>query len=445
MKSLIRFALPAAALGLLAVACERAPVSPDGVAGPTFSQMSAQGRYIVVLQDGVDPGAFAAGYGLQTRFTYRNALTGFSAALPEAALRTLPQDPLVRWVEPVQLREIQQQSPQTHKPGHPCKGKGKGKNCPPPEPPPPPAPTCNQGTGDPTGNDDLTDLWGIRRVNAPQSTTWINSPVDVDVAILDTGGDLDHPDLCIENAVSFDPFEPFPDDLHGHGTHVSGTAAARDDNGIVVGVAPTARIWTVKVCNSFGVCFNDAIVAGVDYVTANAAEIDVANMSLGGGGSDQPHPIDPIDCSPITGDAEHLAICNSVAAGVTYVVAAGNSGADASGFVPAAYDEVITMAAMNSSDQAAGFSNFGADVDLIAPGVGILSDWPGGGTATLSGTSMASPHGAGGAALYIAQFVAANGFRPNPLDVRNQLVADGQGWTGQGGNHPEPLLDVQQY
>ncbi len=132
-------------------------------------------------------------------------------------------------------------------------------------------------------------------------------------------------------------------------------------------------------------------------------------------------------------------------AGVTYVVAAGNSGSDAAGFVPAAYDEVITMAAMNSSDQAAGFSNYGADVDLIAPGVGILSDLPGGGTGTFSGTSMASPHAAGGAALYIAQQMNAGNPRPSPFDVRDWLVANGQTWAGQGGLHPEPLLDVKNF
>src|SRR3989442_1697483 len=115
----------------------------------------------------------------------------------------------------------------------------------------PPAPVCNQGTGQP-GNDDLTDLWGIRKVNAPLSATWNGNPVNVDIAMLDTGADQDHPDLCIQQATSFDPFEPTPEDANGHGTHTSGTAGARDDNGIVVGVAPTARLWVVKVCNAFG-------------------------------------------------------------------------------------------------------------------------------------------------------------------------------------------------
>ncbi len=437
MKRLTVLAVSAFAAATFVVACEQGPTPPDALT-PRFSGDVVEGRYIVVLQDGVDPADLAASYGVATQYEYRYALSGFSAELPDAAREALERNPAVRWIEPVRQFQI---FAQKGKP-KPCKGQGKSKNCP---PPPPPGPSCNQGTGDPTGNDDLTNLWGIRRVNAPQSTTWINSPVNVDIAILDTGGDLDHPDLCIEDAVSFDSFEPTPEDFHGHGTHVSGTAAARDDNGIVVGVAPTARIWTVKVCNQFGFCFGDAIVAGIDYVTANADEIDVANMSLGGGGSDQDHPLDPIDCSPITGDAEHLAICNSVKAGVTYVVAAGNGSSDASGTVPAAYDEVITMAAMNDQDQAAGFSNYGPDVDLIAPGVGILSDWPGGGTATASGTSMASPHGAGGAALYIAMVMSGGNPRPLPIDVRQALIDNSQSWGNQGGNHPEPLLDVKNF
>ena len=425
-----------------AAACERAPTRPSPQSNFDAAQDLASGRYIVVLRDGADPEALAAANGVSPVFTYRHAITGFSAVLPDAARQALERSPLVRWVEPVQVYHVAgvMQTPQTHKPGHPCRG----KNCPPPPPPPPPTPTCNQGSGLP-GNDDLSELWGIRKVDAPASPTWNNNPVNVDIAMLDTGADQDHPDLCIHQAVSFDPFEPTPEDVNGHGTHTSGTAGARDDNGIVVGVAPTARLWVVKVCNGFGICFGDAIVAGIDYVTAHADEIDVASMSLGGGGGDQPHPTDPIDCTPITGDAMHLSICNSVQAGVTYSVAAGNGASDASGTVPAAYDEVITVAALDESETAAGFSNFGADVDLIAPGVAVKSDWLNGGTNTISGTSMATPHVSGGAALFIASEMNAGRPRPAPLAVRNRLVADGKAWLGQGGLHPEPLLDVHRY
>jgi subtilisin len=152
------------------------------------------------------------------------------------------------------------------------------------------------------------------------------------------------------------------------------------------------------------------VICGVDFVTANAATIEVANMSLGGAGFDP-----GTGCS--TDDALHDAICRSVQAGVTYVVAAGNNNADAAGTVPAAYNEVITVSALadfngqpgggaaatcrsDVDDTRANFSNFGADVDIMAPGVCILSSYLGTGFATLSGTSMASPHVAGAAALY---------------------------------------------
>lgn len=435
MRRFQKLAGSLAVLAGLAVGCERGPTVPPATA-PSLGEASGVDRYIVVVRDDVDPRAVAASYGLTAQFVYEYALKGFSAVIADAARANLEQNPLVRWVEPVKEFCVFAEGGcvQHHRPGHDRGGRK----------PPRPAPLeCVQGPGDPNTHDDLADLWGIRRVNAPQSSEWINEPVEVDIAILDTGADLKHPDLCVHRARSFDPFEGTPDDGNGHGTHVSGTAAARDDNGIVVGVSPEARIWVVKVCNTFGICFNDAIVAGVDFVTQNAGEIDVANMSLGGGGSDQPHA--PNDCEAITGDAMHTAICKSVRAGVTYVVAAGNGSSDASGTVPAAYDEVITVSALNESDQAAGFSNFGPDVDLIAPGVNILSDWPGGGTNRLSGTSMASPHVAGGAGLYIAKQMNAGNPRPDPFKVRDVLVANGQAWAGQGGNHPEPLLDVKNF
>jgi len=438
MKRLTVLAVTAFAAATLMVACERDPTPPD-VLVPSFSADVVEGSYIVVLQDGVDPADVTASYSVATNYEYRSALSGFAAELPDEVRRAIEQDPRVRWVEPVKMRQLYAKGKPPGPPGQDKDCNPNSKKC---DPPPPPGPSCVQGASDPTGNDiDPGELYGIEDVNAPQSNTWINSPVDIDIAILDTGVDTDHDDLCVHNAVDF--VSEGIEDFHGHGSHTSGTATARDDNdppGEVVGVAPSARIWSVKVCNLFGLCPSSAIVAGIDYVTANADQIEVANMSLGGGGSDQAHPIDPIDCSPITGDAEHLAICNSVAAGVTYAVAAGNSGADAAGFTPAAFDEVITVAASDANEQAAGFSNYGADVDLIAPGVSIKSTYLNNGYAHLSGTSMASPHGAGGAALYILANPGST-----PLQVRNGLVADGRSWTGQGGLHPEPMLDVSKY
>jgi subtilisin family serine protease len=198
----------------------------------------------------------------------------------------------------------------------------------------------------------------------------------------------------------------------------------------VVGVAPGARVWPVRVLNKNGRGTASDVICGIDYVTANAGEIEVASMSLGGPGTDG-------TCGETNRDAMHQAICASVAAGVTYVVAAGNQSEDAANSVPAAYDEVITVSALadfngqpgggaaatcrnDQDDTFADFSNFGADVDLIAPGVCILSTWKGGGYNTISGTSMATPHVSGAAALYKANHPDAS-----PAAVKAALQAAG--------------------
>lgn len=264
---------------------------------------------------------------------------------------------------------------------------------------------------------------GVNRVDAELSTTagidGVDVRVDVDVAVIDTGVDLDHPDLNVNVAAAKNCSSGrSAEDLHGHGTHVAGTVGALDNGFGVVGVAPGARIWPVRVLNAAGFGSFASVICGVDYVTAHASEIEVANMSLGGTGSEPAGP----GCS--TGDALHDAICNSVAAGVTYAVAAGNSADDAANHVPAAYDEVITVSALadfdglpgglaaatcraDEDDTLANFSNFGADIDLIGPGVCILSTYKQGGYATFSGTSMSTPHVAGGAALYLATHPSA--------------------------------------
>jgi subtilisin family serine protease len=236
--------------------------------------------------------------------------------------------------------------------------------------------------------------------------------VDVDVAIIDTGVDRDHPSLTVFRYVNFAGGKS--DDKNGHGSHVAGTVAATDIGDGIRGIAPGARIWAVQVCKPGGTCARSAIIAGIDYVAANADQIEVANMSLGGSGSDDGN------CGLTNNDPEHEAICNAVAAGIVFVVAAGNESDDSANHIPAAYDEVITVSALADFDGAGGgvgaptcrtdqddslasFSNDGADVDLMAPGVCILSTWKDGGTNTISGTSMASPHVAGLAALYVAK------------------------------------------
>jgi subtilisin family serine protease len=271
--------------------------------------------------------------------------------------------------------------------------------------------------------------------------------VNVDIAILDTGIQTNHPDLNVVGGRNFAAFfgnNTRYNDGNGHGTHVAGIAAARDNGANsggahVVGVAPGARLWAVKVLNNSGSGYTSWIIAGVDWVTDTTKHppIEVANMSLAGGNS----------------AALNSAIARSVASGVTYVVAAGNSNADCQNSSPANSTDpgVITVSAIadyngrgggggaattsyGADDTFATFSSYGTGsdgVDIAAPGVDILSTYRSSGYRRLSGTSMASPHVAGAAALRIA---TAGG---SPADVKNALLSaakpasdSGFGYTG---------------
>ncbi|HET8641995.1 MAG TPA: S8 family serine peptidase, partial [Pseudonocardiaceae bacterium] len=210
------------------------------------------------------------------------------------------------------------------------------------------------------------------------------------------------------------------DDCHGHGTHVAGTTG-----GTAYGVAKGVQLVAVRVLNCSGSGTIAQVVAGVDWVTANAVKPAVANMSLGGG----------------VQTALDSAVANSIASGVTYAIAAGNSNADACNFSPARVGTAITLGATDINDNRASFSNWGTCLDLFAPGVSIPSAWWTSDTATasLSGTSMASPHAAGAAAL-----VASANPTWSPQQVRDQIVADAT--TGVVGNpgagSPNRLLFV---
>jgi subtilisin len=343
---------------------------------PAAAAPESPSGWIVVLNDVVTSAsttaqAQTARFGAEPRHVYQHALKGYSVDLTSRDAATLRKDPSVVGVYP------------------------DGK----------------------VHSTVQTFPTGVDRVDGELSNTISGNGwgvVNADIAIIDTGSGP-HPDLNIAGGTNcVNPAAPFFDD-NGHGTHVAGTAAARDDADGVVGVAPGARIWSVKVLNAGGGGTFAQVICGIDWVTAqrvNGGEpIEVANMSLAGFGVDD-------NCGDENANPLHLAICNSVhIANVAYVVAAANSASDANNFVPATYEEVITVSALadfnglpgggapstclaDVDDTFAFFSNFGRDIDLIAPGVCILSSAMGGGLATFSGTSMASPHVAGAAALF---------------------------------------------
>ena len=293
---------------------------------------------------------------------------------------------------------------------------------------------------------------GINRVDADLSSTKSgdgSGVVNVDIGILDTGIDLNHPDLNVYRQVTFVSGTFSGNDDNGHGTAVAGIAAAKDDSQGVVGIAPGARLWAIKVLDSTGNGFISDIIEGIDYVTQHVNEIDVVNMSFGADG---------------TNTALRTAIINSVAAGVTYAAAGGNDAKDASSVIPASYPEVIAVSAIvdtdgkcgglstptttGSDDTLADFSNFGSVIDIAAPGVLIKTTTRGSSyTNSFSGTSASTPHVTGAAALYKSEHPGAT-----PSDIRNALrnsgsipstICDGNGhgyFTGDQDSIAEPLL-----
>lgn len=266
--------------------------------------------------------------------------------------------------------------------------------------------------------------WGVERVGALQAHSDGRTGGDgtkggsVRVYVIDTGIDVDHGDLTVDGGYAVEECKGGGcsadyDDDHGHGTHVAGTAAAVDNTQDVLGVAPDARLWAVKVLDKRGSGTWSGVIEGIDWVaseTMDRGEPTVANMSLGGSGSKDG------ECTTTGFDGEdslHQAICEAKNVGVVFSVAAGNDGDDAENSAPAAYDDaVVTVSATEEGDDWPDWSNWGDDgaewtgndsapVALAAPGVDILSTQLGGGTTTMSGTSMAAPHVAGAAALYL--------------------------------------------
>ena len=315
---------------------------PDGV---------IPGQYIVVFKDGVqDPTAVARGhaqrYGAEILFTYQHSIKGYSAHFPEGRLDKVRADERVAYVEHDKTAYAQAQ----------------------------------------------TLPWGIDRIDADVSSTdagnGSGAVSNVNAYIIDSGI-YRHTDLNVVGHVNFAGGKNA--DCNGHGTHVAGTVAARDNTSYVVGTAPGAPLTGVKVLGCNGSGSYSGVINGVDWVTANARKPAIANMSLGGPRS----------------QALDDAVTKSAASGIFYSIAAGNDGVDACSQSPARVgagtnNGIATVAATNGSEVETSWSNYGPCVDIWAPGANVLSTSKSGGTTTMSGTSMAAPHAGGGAALYLS-------------------------------------------
>ncbi|UTR10296.1 S8 family peptidase [Evansella sp. LMS18] len=239
--------------------------------------------------------------------------------------------------------------------------------------------------------------WGINRVQAPTVHSWGARGNGVRVAVLDTGI-ASHEDLRISGGASFITSEPSYNDLNGHGTHVAGTIAARDNTYGVLGVAPDVNLYAVKVLDRNGSGSLSGIARGIEWAIAN--NMDIVNMSLGGS----------------TGStALRQAADNAYNRGILLVAAAGNTGSAGISF-PARYNSVMAVGATDSNNNRASFSTFGNELEIMAPGVSVLSTYPTNRYVSLNGTSMASPHVAGVAALVKSRYPNATN-----VQIRNRL------------------------
>ncbi len=344
-------------------------------------------QYIVVFKGGtaqniIDAAlADANAKGAKVHFNYYKAVKGFAAHLPVQALAALRNNPNVDYVEEDQVITI-----------------------------------------------DMTQsgaTWGLDRIdqrNLPLNKTYTYSSTGAGVTayIIDTGISISHSDFGGRAKVGVDEVGDGQNgiDCNGHGTHVSGTIG-----GSTYGVAKGVSLVAVRVLNCSGSGTTSGVVAGVDWVSANhqAGQPAVANMSLGGSAS----------------TALDNAVRNSINDGVVYAVAAGNDGRDACRTSPARTAEAITVGATDNTDARPRWSNYGSCLDIFAPGVNITSDWLSGGTNTISGTSMATPHVAGVAALYLQTHSGAS-----PSAVRNALIANATAGVvkSAGKNSPNVLL-----
>jgi subtilisin len=366
--------------------------------------------YVVVLRDGIEPVAktaeLARTHGFVADHTYAASINGFAARLAGRQRDAIARDPAVASIHEDKAVRLS-----------------------------PPGRTTRSSA----------IATGVRRIGGGTKAA-----AGVAVAVLDTGVDLTHPDLtalagtnCTGGA---NRRKTAVTDGHGHGTHVAGTIGGKGG----IGVAPGTVVYAVKVLDDAGRGSTSQLICGIDWVTANAAKlgIRVASLSLGMPGEPD------TDCGRTSRDVLHKAICASVAAGVVYVVAAGNDASDIAHDVPAGYPEVLAVAAMSDTDGAPGgrggtatcgqperddsfasFSNYAGDAAgdahlIAAPGVCIRSAWPGGGYHTISGTSMAAPHVSAAVALCIASGRCAGSPAAIIRQVRADAASHGGGFAG---------------
>jgi subtilisin family serine protease len=387
---------------------------------------AATASYVVVLKPTSDVAAAvnkAKGVGATVSLTYKNALRGYAANIPTDRVSRIAADPAVAYVAP----------------DKPISWPTDPQVCPDSE-----VDTCQ-----------ITPV-NIDRIDGDVSSTRSGDgrgAVNTNVAVLDTGSGP-HTDLNVVGGTSCVTGSASHADQNGHGTHVAGTVAAVDNGFGLVGVAPAARIWSVKVLGKNGGGTDSRILCGIDWVASTRTDADpnndirVANMSLAAKGSDDGA------CGTLNKDAIHAAICGATAKGVLFVVAAGNSSKDLATQVPAAYDEVLTVTAMNDYDRipgglatpadahpaCAGFASSGNYPDdasapysnfavnsadaahtIAAPGTCVTSLWLNSRYAFTTGTSMASPAVAGVAALCISTGACAG---ITPAQMIQKLRAD---------------------
>ena len=380
------------AAGAAVLAGSVAIAAPAAAAAPSKVHTSGNpiaGSYIVVLSDQTASPAqvhqkadgLTAAHGGTVEQYYGAAMKGFAAAMSTKQAEQVADDPSVAYVEQDSVVSV-----------------------------------------------DDTEVnppsWGLDRIDQrllplDNSYTYSTTASNVTVYIIDTGIRTTHQDFGGRASVGVDVVGDGQNgqDCNGHGTHVAGTVG-----GAEYGVAKGVHLVAVRVIGCDGSGTTSAVIAGVDWVTAHAVKPAVANMSVGGGFS----------------AALNSAVTSSIASGVTIAVAAGNSGQDACASSPGSARGAITVGATDITDARAGFSNFGRCVEVFAPGVSITSDWDTSDTATntISGTSMAAPHAAGAAALYLASNPTANA-----SVVRGALhAADTPGVVTNAGAHSPNLL-----